>query len=295
MIFRILSLNAGLLTILGRSIPSPFVGERLAQLPDQIRNTGADVVLLQEVYGDAARRGIASVLLDLYPHGLYPRERRLLGLQNGVMTLSRFPASGRTILFHDAPLDESLLDSKGFLHSTHLLDDGLKLHILNAHTTAGGLFHHPENPRVNRIRSLQIRQMLCTQAGLPSPVVIAGDMNAGPGVSETNFRQVLDAGFVSIHDLVNGDSAQPTWDPLNPLNSRGPHRNCPPQRIDHVFVRAQDLDSALLEPISSRICLQDAVVSVNGNQRVSISDHYGIIVELSVRTVAGSVAASNPR
>lgn len=292
---RLLSLNAGLLTMLGRSIPSPFVGERLAQLPQEIRKTGADVVLLQEVYGDAARRSVANALLDLYPHGIYPRKRRRWGLENGVMTLSSYPASGRTILFRDAPLDESFLDSKGFLHSSHQLEDGVTLHILNAHTTAGGLFHHPEDPRTDRIRRRQIRQILDENDKLSSPVIIAGDINAGPGVSETNFRQILDAGFVSIHDLMNGVSVQPTWDPLNALNSGGPHRNCPPQRIDHIFVRAQDLNCALIEPISSQICLQDPVVSVNGKQRVSISDHYGLIVELSVRAAVGSVAASNVR
>ncbi|MGA2886716.1 MAG: endonuclease/exonuclease/phosphatase family protein [Terracidiphilus sp.] len=264
-------------------MPSPFVKERRACLPEEIHETQADIVLLQEVYGDSDRRQLAKSLSDLYPYGLYPRKRRHWGFENGIMTLSRFPASGETFLFHDAPVDESLLDSKGFLHSTHVLAQGHNLHILNTHTTAGGMFHHPESNRMDIVRSLQIRQMLDEQLRLPSPVILAGDLNAGPGVSETNFRQILDAGFVSIHDLVNGGLAQPTWDPLNPLNSRGPHRHCPPQRIDHVFVRAQDLNSKIIEPISSRICLQDPVVPVNGSQRVTISDHYGIMVELSFR------------
>jgi endonuclease/exonuclease/phosphatase (EEP) superfamily protein YafD len=197
---RLLSLNAGLLTILGRSRPSPFVKERRAQLPMEIRKVDADVVLLQEVYGQAERRAVAEALNSTYPNAIFPRARRGIGQENGVLTLSRFPASGRTILFRDNPWDESLLDSKGFLSSTHLLEEGLNLHILNAHTTAGGFFHRPEDPGIDQIRSLQIAQILDEQSRMSSPVVIAGDLNAGPGVSEVNFRQVLDAGFVSIHD-----------------------------------------------------------------------------------------------
>lgn len=292
---RLLSLNAGLLAIFGRAVPSPFVSERRAQLPQEVATLGADIVLLQEVYGHTERRSVAEALAGLYPHAIYPRARRRWGFENGVMTLSRFPATGRTILFRNAPWDEALLDSKGFLHSTHQLESGLNLHILNVHTTAGGLFHHPEDASIDRIRSMQIRQILDEQARLPSPVIIAGDVNAGPGVSDSNFRQILDAGFVSIHDLVNGQSAQPTWDPLNALNSHGPHRGCPPQRIDHAFVRACDLDRALIEPISSLICLQDPVVAVHGRQNVTISDHYGIVVELSVRTAAASDSPSAAR
>jgi endonuclease/exonuclease/phosphatase family metal-dependent hydrolase len=292
---RLLSLNAGLLAIFGRAGPSPFVSQRRAQLPQELGKVGADIVLLQEVYGHTERQSVAEALAGPYPHAIHPRARRGWGFENGVMTLSRFPASGRTILFRDAPWDEALLDSKGFLHSTHLLEGGLNLHILNVHTTAGGLFHHPEDASIDRIRSRQIRQVLDEQVRLPSPVIVAGDMNAGPGVSESNFRQILDAGFVSIHDFMNGQSTHPTWDPLNALNSRGPHRGCPPQRIDHVFVRERDLDSSLIEPSSSLICLQDAIVAIHGRQNVTISDHYGIVVDLSVRTEVTSTSPSAAR
>ena len=87
---RILSLNAGLLKLFGRSVPVPFVQERVLALPSQIRKTECDIAVLQEVYDHPTRRWLAESLKDIYPFAVYPRKKRNFGLENGLMTFSRF-------------------------------------------------------------------------------------------------------------------------------------------------------------------------------------------------------------
>jgi endonuclease/exonuclease/phosphatase family metal-dependent hydrolase len=289
---RLLTFNAGLLKIFGRSAPVPYVPERLAHLPAEIRKLDADIVLLQEVYGESTRRAVAEALKDVYPYADLPYAKRRFGLANGLMTLSRFPATHVITLFRDASPDEGWLDSKGFLATTHSLPTGEKLTCVNVHTTAGGIFAHPESGQIDRIRALQIEQILDHRQELDSLLLVAGDLNAGPGVSESNFRQMLHAGFVSLHDFLHGEISQPTWDPLNPLNIKGPHKHCPPQRIDHVFVHGNDIGNAAITPVSSEICLQAAVVPVAAKEYVSISDHYGLLVEFEICFTAGSTVPS---
>lgn len=289
---RLLTFNAGLLKMFGRSVPAPYVPERLARLPQEIRRLDADIVLLQELYGQRARHRVAHALKDLYPHASFPHMRRRFFLANGLMTLSRYPASGAITLFRDAPADEAWLDSKGLLATTHSLPTGAELLCMNIHTTAGGLFHHPESAYIDGIRARQIDQILGYEQDSKTAVVLAGDLNAGPGVSESNFRQILSSGFVSLHDFLHGEVPEPTWDPSNPLNSGGPHKHCPPQRIDHVFLRAKDIESAHVTPLSSEICLRDPVVSIGNGRKVSVSDHYGLFTELEIASPAAAPLAT---
>jgi endonuclease/exonuclease/phosphatase family metal-dependent hydrolase len=279
-------LNAGLLKLLGRSVPAPFVQERLAALPSQLRNLECDVVLLQEIYGHSTRHWLAESLEDVFPYAIYPEKKRYWGLANGLMVLSRYVASGDVELFRYTPFDEALFDSKGIMFTQHELPGEIALTIMNIHTTAGGVLRHPEDKRIDEIRSRQIAQGLKRVARLPSPLIIAGDLNAGPGVSEVNFRQILDAGFVSVHDLFHDEISDVTWDPRNPLNSSGPHKACPRQRIDHIFIRTEDFRQNRMRPLSSVICLQTPVVQIEGGNFVTVSDHYGICVEIDVSSEA---------
>ena len=279
---RILSLNTGLLKFFGRSFPTPYVAERALALPGRIASLNCDIVLLQEIYGNTYRQNLAESLKHRFPFAIAPRKTRNFGLQNGLMVLSRYPATGTLELFRDAPFDETLFDSKGVLISQHQLPGDAQLTILNLHTTAGGTFSHPESAKIENFRSRQIQQVIERANGINSPLIIAGDLNAGPGVSEINFREVLDAGFVSVHDLISPESKDITWDPLNKLNSNGPHQVCPPQRIDHVFLRASDHRDRTVRALSSVICLEEPIVQIAGANPVSISDHYGICVEVDV-------------
>ncbi len=278
---RIVTLNAGLLSLLGGRVQTaPFVKERLAALPARLRALDADVVALQEVHRQDHRERIVAALRDSFPFCVYQRKRRNLGIENGLMTLSRLPATGSLELFRDGSIDEMLLDTKGVLRCRIELGEGRLLNLLNVHTTAGTLFLHPEAAKTNRIRAAQIRQLLAMAEAETAVTLIAGDLNAGPGVSDENFRQLAEGGYESVYDLLHGEDHLVTWDPTNRLNRKGPHRACPPQRIDHVFVRRSDLERGRVEAVSCAICFQDESVATASGERVTVSDHFGLQVDL---------------
>lgn len=277
---RIVTLNAGLLSVLGGRVEfAPFVAERLAALPAELRRLDADIVALQEIYRQEHREFILAELRDVFPHFVYGRKRRNLGIENGLMTLSKTPAAGSLALFRDAAIDERLIDNKGVL-SCRIDVGGGGLILLNLHTTAGSFLLHPEAPKANRIRARQIRQILSLAAAEGAVTMIAGDLNAGPGVSEENFRQVLEGGYESAYDLLHGPDQVYTWDPANRLNRNGPHRSSPPQRIDHVFIRKSDLVRGRIRLLSSVICCKKESVSTSPGERVTVSDHFGLQVDL---------------
>jgi endonuclease/exonuclease/phosphatase family metal-dependent hydrolase len=278
---RILTLNAGLLSFFcGRICFSPFVEERAAALPASLRLLNADVVALQEVYHQTHRDLILSQLHDLYPFAGFVRRRRFLGLENGSMVLSKVPLSAKLELFRHAPLDETFLDSKGSLLCELDFGESGTLAVLNMHTTAGGMRLHPEARRADYIRSKQIAQFLTLANELNKPTIIVGDLNAGPGVSEENFRQVLKAGYESVYDVLCGNKEDVTWDPQNALNRKSPHSACPPQRIDHVLIRKIDFESGCLRPLNAEICCREEVVPVSNGAKVTISDHFGLWADI---------------
>jgi endonuclease/exonuclease/phosphatase family metal-dependent hydrolase len=279
---RLATLNVGLLRLFGSLVqPAPYVEERLAALPRALRALGAQIIALQEVYREPHRQFLIECLQDVFPYSAYSRDKPWWGLENGLMIFSTMPLEYRFERFEASPLDEKLVDCKGILISRFRDEKGGSWSLLNIHTTAGGIWRHPESPPADFIRARQIEQILRAAQAEPWLSIIAGDLNAGPGVSEGNFQQLEDAGYQSIHDLLNGRESGATWDPGNPLNANGPHRLCPLQRIDHLFVRREDLASGRVLAISSAICCRDATVPTLAGM-VTVSDHYGLAFEIEL-------------
>lgn len=259
---------------------APQMDSRAKALGAELRKVGADIVLLQEIYEETHRAALKAELHDVYPWAGNERRRRLFSLENSLMTLSRFPMTTSLELFKDAPIDEKLFDNKGILISQMSVGTSKPLTLLNVHTTAGGLRLHPESTEADTIRDRQVNQLLRVADRAPGTVVIAGDFNAGPGVSEGNFRSILQAGFLSVHDDLHPGATDYTWQPSNRLNVSGPHHMCPPQRIDHVLIRKNDRDTGRLKPICSQLRLDGDVVKGTDGIMYSVSDHYGLYVEL---------------
>ncbi len=278
----LLTLNVGLLKFLGGRIqPVPYVEERLAVLSKELRRLNTAIVALQEIYLEEHRRYLVSQLQDVYSYFAYVREKPICGLENGLMVLSTMKLDFQLERFRASPVDEKLFACKGVLVCR--IDGGGSGNwsLLNVHTTAGGVRLHPESKKANLIRSRQIDQILRTSDAEAGMTIIAGDLNAGPGVSEENFRQFLSGGFESAYDLMHESDSNPTWDPANPLNRDGPHRTSPPQRIDHVLIQRSDMEAHRLCLLSSDICCREQIVPTPRGP-VTVSDHFGLCVELKI-------------
>jgi endonuclease/exonuclease/phosphatase family metal-dependent hydrolase len=274
----------GLLEIFAKLYrPVPLVQERLQALPNALQQLGTDVIALQEIYTDVHQTYVSSASRDVYPFYAPIQRRRVFGLENGLMTLSKLPMSSELELFRSALPDEKIFDNKGMLVSRIRATATTEVLLLNIHTTAGGSIFHPENARTNRVRAKQIAQVLDRASREEKAlVVVCGDLNAGPGVSENNYRQFCEGGFIDVHDELHKSTEEATWDPKNTLNQNGPHRTSPPQRVDHVFVRRPDLDSGRVKLLASTIQSKEEIIAASGVGRVTLSDHYSVRVVFEI-------------
>jgi len=277
----VVTLNVGLLRwYAGLLQPTPYVEERFDALAPALIATGADTIAVQEIYERRHMLRLRQQLAHVYPHAAWGGWRPWPLISSGLALFSRSPIAHRFVPFRDGPIDERMFARKGVLVA--VAQGKPRIALLNVHTTAGGVLALPEDGRIERIRARQIAELLQLAADTDAALkIILGDLNAGPGVSDSNYRAFAQAGWVDAHSSVSTTTSEVTWDPSNPLNAGGPHESCPPQRIDHVFLRRADLERGVLTPVSSEVLFRTPSVRV-GDTAVTLSDHYGLRVLLDV-------------
>ncbi len=267
---------------------APYVDARLNALTDALCEEGADVICLQEVFRPAHRKIITERLGRDYPHAAgtnYPGG----GHGTGLMIFSRHPfLSVRQHPFRAARVEEKIVTRSGVLDGIISVPGQGPVRVLNMHLTAGGLFRHPESVATDGLRARQLKELL--QLAEPentgktmAATLLVGDLNAGPHTSQSNYRQVLDAGFTDAYTGTGATSGQNapapayTWDPDNPVIWRDADRRLPPQRIDHVFLRPEN---GAFRSGSARVALFEPRVAAKDGLRIPLSDHYGLFAQL---------------
>lgn len=279
-----LTFNAGLLRLFGSLLePAPHVTERFDALAGELRATGADVIAIQEIYRERHRQRLCGALSDLYPfHAARGGRGFSLRLADGLLVLSRWPIEARLHRFASGAREERWFGDRGVLAAS-LAPEGRELRIFNVHATAGGLFSHPESRAADDVRLRQIAEILRLADEAPDAAsMLMGDFNTGPGTSESNYQAILDSGWIDCYARLNPSRSDPTWDPANALNRRGPHQSSPAQRIDHVFLRRSDVERARVRPLEARIAFREPVVRLRDSSLVTLSDHYGLQVEMEL-------------
>jgi len=286
---QVLVFNCGLLrfNLLGHKIfeNPPFADERFPLICKAIKNCGADIVALSEIYEDQHVRELLRETETVYPYHARgdtrsPLERHTK-CHNGLLFLSKTPLEGTAARAHvrTAGLEKALA-SKAMLVTQTSTESLGKLFLVNMHTTAGGGIN-PEGDQVDSIRQSELEEAVdeCAHAALHGTCkpIILGDLNMGPEASPSNYAFMSTAGYTDsvaacttgrVHSIV-------TWDPANPLNAAGPHARSPPQRCDHLFVH----ENAGIVASSVQVVFSEAVVATSRGE-VTLSDHYGLLVTL---------------
>ena len=268
---RILTLNSGLagFRLFGRQVYEavPFVERRAAVLPAAVRSVAADVVCLQEIMHPAHKRALAASLADLYPHATVARDRAG-ALGSGL--LSRFPLGpARVVPFRAGPLIEKIFSQRALLDCTVTLPDVGRCRIVNVHLTAGGVRADAESVRVEAYRRRQIDQLLAhTAAAGHDLTLIVGDLNSGPEASAAKFRQLLEGGYRDAFVEAGSVGSTVPWDPGNSLNVGYASPTPPPQRIDHVLLREDDLQR--FRVAEATVVLAEPRVAAGGEEAVGV-------------------------
>ena len=281
--FSVLTINAALqdVRLLSRSLYRPvgYINERLSVLAAEIRKLNPDIVCIQELFHHDLQQQFYSWLHAQYSHAAgFAKKGFKLRLGNELILLSRFPLTGgKHMRFRHASLEERLFTSKGSYRVFVTIPGVGEIQLINFHLTAGGIRQHPEHPVMENIRSLQIQQLL-SMLSPGIPVILAGDLNAGPDVSIVNYEQILKAGFIDAFAESGGTGI--TWDPANPLVANHGENNLPPQRIDHIFLNS--MAAKILKPDTGRVVLNALGIHLKDNHLIPVSDHYGIQVDFRI-------------
>ena len=273
---KVLTFNAAILDvrIFGHSFYRPLdhIDTRLQELATQLKETSADLVFLQEVFHHDKQNLLLQFLDTHYPyHSELARAGWKLRLGNELLILSRYPlGKGKLVRFKNAPAEELRHTSKGFYHIEANVPGLGKLNLVNFHMSAGGKHQHPQSAAMESMRLRQVQQLLEYCRPLDS-LLLAGDLNAGPQTSLTNYQQVIESGYLDC--FLAGQGSGISWDPDNALVRIGSESHLPPQRIDHIFA-----DRSLMEKVQvhdAEVVFKNNPVNT-ANTKLPLSDHYGI-------------------
>jgi endonuclease/exonuclease/phosphatase family metal-dependent hydrolase len=169
-----------------------------------VRRTGANVLFLQELTGDAVNRLKKAGLSDLMPQEV----TELRGGPRGSGIYSRFPLSERPSL---APV--------------HAAQPTAVLELPGGNAVEVGCVHpHPPKPPWSRGVARWRRELAVLPPPGELPLVLAGDFNAT--LDHALFRSVLRLGYADAA-LQAGNALAPTWGPAGRLALI---------TIDHVLV-----------------------------------------------------------
>lgn len=295
---RLLTLNLGLLGF--RLAGTRFIAmaehveRRLAAAPRQLLATAADIVVLQEIYDRRHRRYLTRALRDAYPYAAGVGDRWSV-FSNGLLILSRYPIVERG--YSVAPgfrFHERIVSRKGYLQVELAVPEIGRLRLIDIHLTVSGMFF-PSAGKIDDRRRRQEIDHLLQLAGMDGekPAILVGDFNCSPDVHGDHYRRIVEAGYVDSYTAAGSGGDGFTWDVENALNRNGPYKNSPSQRIDHVLIPKAMLTR--LNPRSASVVLNSPAVPV-GDGHVTLSDHYGMLVDLvavesAVRPEAARVVA----
>ena len=151
----------------------------------------ADVILLQEAWSGHGQENLAKRLGAVLGFEVaYARangSRRLLGFEEGVAVLSRFPLSNHRLL--DLGPRKHLFDRRVALSVDVVLPSGDPLAVVTTHLTN-------EAPNVSEAQALDLVDQLDAAGGRHSALLLAGDLNDSE--QSKTLRHLSDAGWIGV-------------------------------------------------------------------------------------------------
>jgi len=244
--------------------------ERQPLILDVLRNTDADVVTLQEVWGVERNYQAQEIALALGFNWAYDPASLIEGQGFGNAVLSRWPITAhRSFLLPSIPSDDGSRNCRAL----YACIDGPR-GPLDVCTT-----HLSYKPEESQIRQQQVAAICEFVAGLPGrdfPPVVCGDFNAVPIADEirlmTGKMRPPVEGMVFYDAWEAAGKVEPgfTWDNRNPnaVTALEPDR-----RLDYVFV-GKPAGNGAGHVLGARLEGQGLV------DGLCPSDHYALVVDL---------------
>ena len=146
--------------------------ERVYEIGEYLKNSGADVLVLQEVFHNRARRELKRSLKSIYPYQTKKGPVTWLGIPSGVVFFSKMPIIKERIISFSFSKGSDRLAKKGAILVT-FEKNGQKINILGTHLQAGSELS------TKKIRAAQINEITEVVQDLDSSSILiyAGDFN----------------------------------------------------------------------------------------------------------------------
>lgn len=143
----------------------------LMQMRETFKNSGADIILLQELVGwnkEYARVSQLETLADqIWPHHSYGKNSIADNHHHGNAILSRYPITNTL----NTSITNNKLEQRGVLYCEITIpEQEKKLHIYNTHLD---LLHHSRTQQIVKIIEKYQKQKHASQ----DPIIVAGDFN----------------------------------------------------------------------------------------------------------------------
>lgn len=246
---------------------------RAAQAAQRLKTSDADVLVLSELFHDAASLLVLDQLKESYPFrtGVLAAAHspfvagRLTFESGGVVILSRHPLEGiaETVYSQAAGLDR--FTRKGALYA-QVNKNGKRYHVFATHTQANKSNHAVRRSQFEELSAF----MTSRRISADEPVILAGDLNVD--FFETGkFEDVM--GLLGTTSLAFQKGEQPefTYSPdLNPLAAVAYTKN---ELLDYVLHsgRHQGPCREMLVTLPMALSKDDAL-----DTQVFLSDHFAV-------------------
>lgn len=301
---KVLTYNVGLLRAFTKDLV-PKVKERGEKLPDAIaalaKKETIDAIVLQEVWekphADAIGGALKKEGYSIFRPG---KEGSAFAPGNGLLFAVRDKSfvvveKGWKFFPFKEKAGLELVTDKGMVAARLAPADDKKtpafllltthLQVLTVDSETGVI--KKENEAEGKAQAAQIEQLsdVATEWGGEEdlPALVAGDLNCGPRLGESNYRLLekeykLFNAVLELFPLEKQPKDKPlvTWDRENPLVKNGQYPNDPSDLIDHVLHRKGKKRSWTAK--ACQIVMKDS----DEKLKVPLSDHYGTLCSLTL-------------
>lgn len=112
---------------------------RMKEVINYLKHTNEDIICLQEVFTEAATKILVEGLEDEYPYIVHNVGKNVIGINSGLMLLSKYPIDHLEFETFTSRIGLNQLSQKGVLGAIITAPDNKKIVVMNAHFDAGGI------------------------------------------------------------------------------------------------------------------------------------------------------------
>ena len=316
---KILTFNTWLLDIpvypfgLRRDI-SDDMEKRLHEMPDQLSRTGADIIVLEEVWSARSKEVLIREMRDRgYPYAAYTKASKWFfifqtAMGDGLLVLSKYPVSDY-VVHHDftsATQYSESFASKGVMklvvkHPFHGWMDVYAAHLGAVDFENGD--YKQDQAQIHAKQIEELTNFIKTTRSHPL-TLLAADLNMhykkwirGPGTPHFEnkfsdlYQQLVTSAcgygnhfvdsYLQTHQKRIEDEPDYTFDQKNPYVSHGYFDSLPSEVEDYVFL----CENSVLRATSSSLVFKNS----------HLSDHYGVLSSFSTHEEAREIRVAESR